>query len=210
MASRRFRVNILRQRGSVAMVNPTYQVRDTLRSKALNLALKLQEIGHGAARADPWVVGSTGSGNVNDAWRSMIDDRNGERSGHILTIEVRSSSCKPQESIVGIQREIGLDTQSLFQLALKNCDARATGRDLDRRIRDRETMQHCGGPICRNWSPVPVHLCMPLTPTRRFDRIINSFRIGSPPAYIVDLSLHLQAIVSQRLIPARDGSASRP
>jgi len=195
----RFRVNIFRQRGSVAMV--IRHIKSEIPSiEALNLPLKLQELIM-APRGLILVVGSTGSGK-STTLASMIDYRNSERSGHILTIEDPIEFLHNHKKSIVDQREIGLDTQS-YSMALKNAMREAPDVILIGEIRDRETMQHAVA------YAETGHLCLSTlhanNANQALDRIINFFPESAHHQLFVDLSLHLQAIVSQRLIPARDG-----
>jgi len=146
------------------------------------------------------VVGSTGSGK-STSLASMIDKRNGILTGHILTIEDPVEyQFRNRKSIVN-QREIGSDTQSL-QIALKNALRQAPDVILIGEIRDRETMSAA---IAYAQSG---HLCLATlhanSANQALDRVINFFPEDRRPQLLMDLSLNLRALVSQRLVPRQD------
>ena len=195
----RFRVNVFRQRGSVAMV--IRHIKDEVPSiEQLNLPVKLKELVM-APRGLVLVVGSTGSGK-STTLASMIDYRNTNRSGHILTIEDPIEFLHPHKRSIVDQREVGLDTKS-YEIALKNAMREAPNVILIGEIRDRQTMQHALA------YAETGHLCLSTLHANNahqtLDRIINFFPEAAHRQLFVDLSLHLQAIISQRLIPSVDG-----
>ncbi len=195
----RFRVNIFRQRGSVAMV--IRHIKNEVPSlEALNLPAKLQELVM-APRGLVLVVGSTGSGK-STTLASMIDYRNTNRSGHILTIEDPVEFLHQHKRSIVDQREVGLDTKS-YEVALKNALREAPDVILIGEIRDRQTMQHALA------YAETGHLCLSTlhanNANQTLDRIINFFPETAHRQLFVDLSLYLQAIISQRLIPTREG-----
>ena len=195
----RFRVNVFRQRGSVAMV--IRHIKDEVPSiEQLNLPVKLKELVM-APRGLVLVVGSTGSGK-STTLASMIDYRNTKRSGHILTIEDPIEFLHPHKRSIVDQREVGLDTKS-YEIALKNAMREAPNVILIGEIRDRQTMQHALA------YAETGHLCLSTLHANNahqtLDRIINFFPEAAHRQLFVDLSLHLQAIISQRLIPSVDG-----
>jgi len=195
----RFRVNVFRQRGSVAMV--VRHIKSEIPSiEALNLPAQLKkEIM--APRGLILVVGSTGSGK-STTLASMVDYRNASRSGHILTIEDPIEFLHEHKKSIVDQREVGLDTQS-YAAALKNAMREAPDVILIGEIRDRETMQHAIA------YAETGHLCLSTlhanNANQALDRIINFFPESAHHQLFVDLSLHLQSIISQRLVPSLDG-----
>ncbi|MGY6554650.1 MAG: PilT/PilU family type 4a pilus ATPase [Wenzhouxiangella sp.] len=196
----RFRVNVFRQRGSVAMV--IRHIKNEVPSiEALNLPDKLKELVM-APRGLVLVVGSTGSGK-STTLASMIDFRNTQRSGHILTIEDPIEFLHPHKRSIVDQREVGLDTKS-YEVALKNAMREAPDVILIGEIRDRQTMQHAVA------YAETGHLCLSTlhanNANQTLDRIVNFFPEAAHRQLFVDLSLHLQAIISQRLIPSVDGA----
>jgi twitching motility protein PilU len=194
----RFRVNAFRQRGSVAMV--IRHIKSEIPSiEDLNLPKKLQELIM-LPRGLVLVVGSTGSGK-STTLASMIDHRNEKLSGHILTIEDPIEFLHPHKRSIVDQREVGLDTKS-YEVALKNAMREAPDVILIGEIRDQETMQHAVA------YAETGHLCLSTlhanNSNQTLDRIINFFPESAHRQLFVDLSLHLQAIISQRLIPGKD------
>ncbi len=195
----RFRVNVFRQRGSVAMV--VRHIKSEVPSiEELNLPPKLRELVM-VPRGLVLVVGSTGSGK-STTLASMIDHRNTKRSGHILTIEDPVEFLHQHKRSIVDQREVGLDTKS-YEIALKNAMREAPDVILIGEIRDRQTMQHALA------YAETGHLCLSTlhanNANQTLDRIINFFPETAHRQLFVDLSLHLQAIISQRLIPSTDG-----
>ncbi|HEY0180545.1 MAG TPA: ATPase, T2SS/T4P/T4SS family, partial [Dokdonella sp.] len=134
----RFRVNIYRQRGDVALV-ARYIRADIPSIESLNLPSVLQDLIM-TPRGLILVVGSTGSGK-STTLASMIDYRNQRRTGHMLTIEEPIEFQHAHKQSIVDQREIGLDTLS-YANALKNAMREAPDVILIGEIRDRETMQH--------------------------------------------------------------------
>jgi twitching motility protein PilU len=195
----RFRINVFRQRGSVAMV--VRHIKDVIPSiEALNLPVKLKDLVM-EPRGLVLVVGSTGSGK-STTLASLVDHRNNTRSGHILTIEDPIEFLHAHKRSIVDQREVGLDTQS-YSAALKNAMREAPDVILIGEIRDRETMQHAIA------YAETGHLCLSTlhanNANQTLDRIINFFPESAHHQLFVDLSLHLQAIISQRLVPSLDG-----
>lgn len=195
----RFRVNVFRQRGSVAMV--VRHIKDHIPElEQLNLPIKLKELVM-EPRGLVLVVGSTGSGK-STTLASMINYRNSARSGHILTIEDPIEFLHSHQKCIVDQREVGLDTQS-YTAALKNAMREAPDVILIGEIRDRETMQHAIA------YAETGHLCLSTlhanNANQTLDRIINFFPESAHHQLFVDLSLHLQSIISQRLVPSQDG-----
>lgn len=195
----RFRVNVFRQRGSVAMV--IRHIKADIPSIAqLNLPETLNELIM-LPRGLVLVVGSTGSGK-STTLASMIDHRNETRPGHILTIEDPVEFLHSHKKCIVDQREVGLDTQS-YSVALKNAMREAPDVILIGEIRDRETMQHAIA------YAETGHLCLSTlhanNANQALDRIVNFFPETAHHQLFVDLSLHLQAIVSQRLVPSLEG-----
>lgn len=195
----RFRVNVFRQTGSVAMV--IRHIKTVVPSiDELNLPVNLKELVM-EPRGLVLVVGSTGSGK-STTLASMIDYRNSNCSGHVLTIEDPIEFLHPHKRSIVDQREVGFDTKS-YGIALKNAMREAPDVILIGEIRDRQTMQHAVA------YAETGHLCLSTlhanNANQTIERIINFFPEAAHRQLFVDLSLHLQAIVSQRLIPGVDG-----
>ena len=194
-----FRVNIFRQRGSVSIV-----VRFILGNIP-----ELEDLGLPPVLADMvmekrgliLIVGATGSGKSTTI-ASMLDHRNTNRSGHILTVEDPIEFLfKHKKSIVN-QREIGMDTVD-WQSALKNAMRQAPDCILIGEIRDKETMQ-----AAISYAQTG-HLCVATLHANNsyhaLNRIISFFQIENRPALFLDLAVSLRAIVSQRLVKKPDG-----
>jgi len=195
----RFRVNLFRQRGSVAVV--IRYIKATIPSlEELNLPPILKKLIM-EPRGLVLVVGATGSGK-STTLASMIDYRNQRATGHILTIEEPIEFLHQHKKSIVDQRELGLDTLS-YSNALKNAMREAPDVILIGEIRDSETMKHAIAYADTG------HLCLSTlhsnNASQTMDRIINFFPDTAHHQLFVDLSEHLRAIVSQRLVPTVDG-----
>jgi len=195
----RFRVNVYRQRGNIAIV-VRYISTDIPPLEKLNLPEKLKEIIM-VPRGLVLVVGSTGSGK-STALASMIDFRNINRTGHILTIEEPIEFLHKHKKSIVDQREVGIDTIS-YENALKNAMREAPDVILIGEIRDRETMHHAIA------YAETGHLCLATlhanNANQTLDRILNFFPESARHQLLIDLSLNLQAVLSLRLIKSTDG-----
>jgi len=196
----RFRVNIYRQRGSVSMV--IRSIKSEIPSiEELNLPVILKDLIL-EPRGLVLVVGSTGSGK-STTLASMINYRNEQKTGHILTIEDPIEFLHPHNKSIVDQRELGLDTLS-YHNALKNAMREAPDVILIGEIRDSETMKHAIAYADTG------HLCLSTlhsnNASQTLDRIVNFFPDTAHHQLFVDLSEHLRAIISQRLIPTPEGS----
>ncbi len=194
----RFRVNIYRQRGEVAMV--IRYIKSRIPSiEELHLPAILKEFVM-EPRGLILLVGATGSGK-STTLAAMIDHRNCNKTGHILTIEEPIEFIHRHKKSVVDQREIGQDTLS-YSNALKNALREAPDVILIGEIRDRETMQHAIA------YAETGHLCLSTlhanTANQTLDRIINFFPDSAHHQLLQDLSLNLQAVISQRLVPGVD------
>jgi twitching motility protein PilU len=147
------------------------------------------------------LVGATGSGK-STTLAAMIDWRNDNSYGHIITIEDPVEFVHPHKNCVVTQREVGLDTDS-WEAALKNTLRQAPDVILMGEIRDRETMEHAIA------FAETGHLCMATlhanSTNQALDRVINFFPEERRPQLLMDLSLNLKSFVSQRLVPKQDG-----
>jgi twitching motility protein PilU len=132
----------------------------------------------------------------------MIDHRNQLKTGHILTIEEPIEFLHQHKKSIVDQRELGLDTLS-YANALKNAMREAPDVILIGEIRDRETMKHAIS------YAETGHLCLSTlhanNANQTLDRIINFFPESAHHQLFIDLSEHLRAIISQRLVPSTDG-----
>jgi twitching motility protein PilU len=197
--SGRFRVNIYRQRDSIAIA-VRYITSDIPRLETLGLPAMLQELIM-LPRGLILVVGSTGSGK-STTLAAMIDHRNRNRTGHILTIEEPIEFLHRHNKSNVDQREVGLDTLS-YENALKNAMREAPDVILIGEIRDRETMKQA------ITYAETGHLCLSTlhanNANQTLDRIINFFPDTARHQVLVDLSLNLQAVIAMRLIKGADG-----
>jgi twitching motility protein PilU len=194
-----FRVNIFRQRGSTSIVI-RFILGNIPALDALGLPNILGELIM-EKRGLILIVGATGSGK-STTLASMLDHRNANRSGHILTVEDPIEFLfKHKKSIVN-QREIGMDTMD-WQAALKNAMRQAPDCILIGEIRDKETMQAA---IAYSQTG---HLCLATLHANNsyhaLNRIISFFPAENRPALFLDLSVALRAIISQRLVKKPDG-----
>ncbi|HLO62947.1 MAG TPA: PilT/PilU family type 4a pilus ATPase [Azonexus sp.] len=194
-----FRVNIFRQRGSISIV-VRFILGNIPALDELGLPNILGELIM-EKRGLILIVGATGSGKSTTI-ASMLDHRNANRAGHILTVEDPIEFLfKHKKSIVN-QREIGMDTMD-WQAALKNAMRQAPDCILIGEIRDKETMQAAIAYAQTG------HLCLATLHANNsyhaLNRIISFFPLENRPALFLDLSVALRAIISQRLVKKPDG-----
>ncbi len=197
-----FRVNIFRQRGSISIV-VRFILGNIPALDTLGLPPVLNELVM-EKRGLILIVGATGSGKSTTI-ASMVDHRNINRSGHILTVEDPIEFLfKHKKSIVN-QREIGMDTQD-WHAALRNAMRQAPDCILIGEIRDKETMQAAIAYAQTG------HLCLATLHANNsyhaLNRIISFFPIENRPSLLLDLSAALRAIISQRLVKRPDGKLS--
>ncbi len=195
----RFRVNIFVQRNEVAMVCRNI-VADIPQWQDLRLPPILPEVIM-RKRGLVLFVGATGSGK-STSLAALIDYRNANSSGHIVTIEDPVEYVHSHKKCIVNQREVGVDTRN-WHNALKNTLRQAPDVILIGEIRDRETMEHAIA------FAETGHLCISTlhanSSNQALDRIINFFPEERRHQLLMDLSLNLQAFVSQRLVPTVDG-----
>ncbi len=194
----RFRVNAFIQQGKVGMVMRVIPaVLPTI--DGLGLPQVLKEVVMGK-RGLTILVGATGSGK-STSLAAMVDWRNEQSYGHIITIEDPVEFVHAHKNCVVTQREVGLDTDS-WEAALKNTLRQAPDVILMGEVRDRETMEHAIA------FAETGHLCLCTlhanSANQALDRIINFFPEERRAQLLMDLSLNLKAMVSQRLIPKQD------
>ncbi|MFT6296248.1 MAG: twitching motility protein PilU [Glaciecola sp.] len=195
----RFRVNIFKQRGEVAIVARNIKTEipsaDSLGLPPILKDLVMQK------RGIVLFVGGTGSGK-STSLASLIDHRNKTSDGHIITIEDPVEFIHPHQKSIVNQREVGVDTNS-YEEALQNTLRQAPDVILIGEIRSRETMEHALA------FAETGHLCLSTlhanNANQALDRIINFFPEERHKQLFLDLSLNLQGFVSQRLIPTVDG-----
>lgn len=195
----RYRINIYLQRGEVSMVI-RYIKADIPSMDKLTLPEKLKDIIL-LKKGLILVVGSTGSGK-STTLASMIKHRSETVSGHILTIEDPIEfAFTHSRSIIG-QREVGLDTRS-YSNALREAMREAPDVIMIGEARDEETMK-----AALSYADTG-HLCLTtlhaVNANQTLDRILSFFGNESSDQILMDMSLNLRAIVSQRLIQSRDG-----
>ncbi|MGL6072434.1 PilT/PilU family type 4a pilus ATPase [Craterilacuibacter sp.] len=194
-----FRVNIFRQRGNVAMV--IRHIAPKIPSlDELNLPITLHELVK-LKRGLVIVVGATGSGKSSTV-AAMLNLRNSLQSGHILTVEDPVEFLFSHQKSIVNQREIGIDTHS-YAAALKNAMREAPDVLMIGEIRDAETLTHA-----INYAQ-SGHLCITTLHANNsyhmLNRIISFFPPESRNALLMDLSVSLKAVVSQRLVPTPQG-----
>jgi len=195
----RFRVNAFVQQGNVGLVMRTIpQTLPTI--DTLNLPKVLKDIAS-TKRGLVIFVGATGSGK-STSLAAMVDYRNENSFGHIITIEDPVEFVHPHKNCIVTQREVGIDTEG-WEAALKNTLRQAPDVILMGEIRDRETMEHAVA------FAETGHLCMATlhanSANQALDRIINFFPEERRAQLLMDLSLNLKALVSQRLLPRQEG-----
>jgi twitching motility protein PilU len=195
----RFRVNAFLQQGQVGLVFRTIpQVLPTIDS--LNLPQVLKEVAL-TKRGLVIMVGATGSGK-STSLAAMVDWRNENTYGHIITVEDPVEFVHAHKNCIITQRELGIDTDS-WEAALKNTLRQAPDVILMGEIRDRETMEHAVA------FAETGHLCLATlhanSANQALDRIINFFPEERRQQLLMDLSLNLKGLVSQRLLPRESG-----
>jgi len=147
------------------------------------------------------MVGATGSGKTTSQ-AAMLDWRNENTFGHIITVEDPVEFVHPHKNCIVTQREIGIDTDS-WEMALKNALRQAPDVILMGEIRDRETMD-----LAIAFAETG-HLCMATlhanSSNQALDRMINFFPEERRTQLLMDLSLNMKALISQRLLPRQEG-----
>jgi twitching motility protein PilU len=195
----RFRINVFKQRGEVGMV--IRAIKSEIPSfDALKLPPVLRQLIM-EPRGLILVVGATGSGK-STTLAAMLDYRNANTSGHILTIEDPIEFLHRHKKSIVNQREVGLDTHSYHE-ALKNAMREAPDVILIGEIRDMETME-----AAISFSETG-HLCLATLHSNNADqtleRILNFFPEASHKNILMNLALNLKAVISQRLVTGKDG-----
>ena len=200
----RFRVSSFIQRDSVGMVLRRIEnVIPTM--EQLLLPPILRELAM-TKRGLVMFVGATGTGK-STSLAGMLEYRNGNSSGHIVTVEDPIEFTHNHSGCIVTQREVGIDTES-YEVALKNTLRQAPDVILIGEIRSRETMEHAIA------FAETGHLCLSTlhanNANQALDRIINFFPEDRHNQVFMDLSLNLRAIVAQQLIRRPDGKSRRP
>ncbi|MFO8152109.1 PilT/PilU family type 4a pilus ATPase [Thioalkalivibrio sp.] len=200
----RFRVSAFIQRGNAGMVLRTIQSKIP-NFEEINMPPQLKEIAM-TRRGLVIFVGATSSGK-STSLAAMIGYRNHHSADHIITIEDPIEFVHPHDKSLVTQREVGVDTES-YEVALKNTLRQAPDVILMGEIRDRETMDY-GVAFAETG-----HLCLTTlhanNTNQALDRIINFFPEDRRPQLLMDLSLNLKAVISQRLIRTQDGEGRVP
>jgi twitching motility protein PilU len=195
----RFRVNIFRQKSFVGVV--IRQIKMSIKTiDDWGLPAIMKDISM-SKRGLVLVVGATGSGK-STTLAAMIDYRNSNQRGHIITIEDPIEFVHQHKMSVVTQREVGFDTLNFFN-ALKNTLRQAPDVILIGEIRDAETMEDA------ITFAETGHLCLATlhanNANQAIERILNFFPIERHLQIHMQLSLNLRAIVSQRLVPTIEG-----
>ena len=195
----RYRVNVFMQRGTPGMVVRAVQT-EMPKFESLNLPPILKELimdKNGMIL----IVGGTGSGK-STTLASLVDHRNSTSDGHIITIEDPIEFVHSHKKSIVTQREVGVDTDS-YDSALKNTLRQAPNVILIGEIRSKDTMEHA---IAFSETG---HLCLSTlhanNTNQTLDRIINFFPANQRGHILMDLSLNLKAVISQRLVPKVGG-----
>ena len=195
----RFRVNIFRQRNSISLVIRNIKT-DIPDWELLGLPSILTDVIM-EKRGLVLFVGATGSGK-STSLASLIDYRNTNTAGHIITIEDPVEFVHSHKKSIVNQREVGVDTDS-YEDALKNTLRQAPDVILIGEIRDRDTMEHALA--FAETGHLAISTLHANNANQALDRIINFFPEDRRNQLLLDLSLNLRAFVSQRLIKTTDG-----
>jgi twitching motility protein PilU len=193
----RFRASAFIQQGRVGMVLRTITT-DIPKFEDLGLPPTLKDVAM-TKRGLVIMVGATGSGK-STTLAAMVGYRNENSYGHIITIEDPVEYIHPHKNCIVTQREVGVDTDN-WGVALKNTLRQAPDVILIGEIRDRETMDYAIA------FAETGHLCLATlhanSANQALDRIINFFPEERRPQLLMDLSLNLKGIISQRLVPLK-------
>lgn len=200
----RFRVNAFVQQGRIGLVARTIAQRiPTL--EELGLPPILREVAM-SKRGLVIFVGGTGTGKTTSL-AALVDYRNEHSYGHIITLEDPIEFVHTHKNCVVTQREVGIDTDS-WEAGLKNTLRQAPDVILMGEIRDRETMDY-GIAFAETG-----HLCLATlhanSTNQAIDRIINFFPEERRAQLLMDLSLNLRGMVSQRLLPRKESKGRVP
>jgi twitching motility protein PilU len=194
----RFRVSAFVQMSSVGMVLRTI-TSEIPRLEDLGLPEVLKDVVM-SKRGLVIMVGATGSGK-STTLAAMLGYRNENSYGHIITIEDPVEYVHPHKNCIVTQREVGVDTDD-WEVALKNTLRQAPDVIQIGEIRDRETMDHAIA------FAETGHLCLATlhanSSNQALDRIINFFPEERRQQLLMDLSLNLKGMISQRLVPKKE------
>ena len=195
----RFRVNAFVQQGRVGIVLRTINVQIP-EFEELKLPPVLKDVAM-TKRGLVLFVGGTGSGK-STSLAAMIGYRNQNSYGHIITIEDPVEYVHEHRNCVITQREVGVDTDS-WEAALKNTLRQAPDVILIGEIRDREVMEHAIA--FAETGHLALGTLHANNSNQAIDRMINFFPEERRPQLLMDLSLNLKAVISQRLLPLKEG-----
>ena len=190
----RFRINVFRQRGEEALV--IRQIKSNIPTiEALQLPALIKDLIM-EPRGLVIIAGATGTGKSTTV-AAMIDYRNKNKTGHILTIEDPIEFMHEHKKSIVNQREVGLDTKS-YEIALRRAMREAPDVIMIGEIRDAETMKQA-----LSYADTG-HLCIATlhatNTTQTMERIISLFPEANRDQLLMDLSLNLRAVVAQRLL----------
>jgi twitching motility protein PilU len=195
----RFRVNVFKQRGEVAMVLRLIPTQiPQIEELGLPEVLK-QLIMH--KRGLLLMVGATGSGK-STTLAAMINERNNRMPGHVLTIEDPIEFSHPNVKSIVNQREVGVDTHS-YRDALRAAMREAPDVILIGECRDRETME--AAIELSNTGHLAISTLHANNANQAMERVINMFPQEHHKQLFMDLSLNIRAVISQRLVTGVDG-----
>jgi len=200
----RFRVNVFVQQGHIGAVLRHINTRIP-ELKELLLPPVLKDIAM-MPRGLVVVTGATGSGK-STSLAAMVGHRNKHAQDHIITVEDPIEYVHTHGQSIITQREVGIDTDS-WETALKNTLRQAPDVIMIGEIRDRETMQYALA------YAETGHLCLTTihanNANQTLDRILSFFPKERREQLLLELSLNLRAIISQRLLPRLDGKGRVP
>ena len=200
----RFRANAYIQQGRVGLVLRTIALKIPTFDE-LGLPAVLRDITM-AKRGLVIFVGGTGTGKTTSL-AAMVDYRNENSYGHIITVEDPIEYVHQHKNCIISQREVGIDTEN-WEAALKNSLRQAPDVILMGEIRDRETMDYAIA------FAETGHLCLATlhanSANQAIDRIINFFPEERRSQLLMDLSLNLRSMISQRLLPLKDRKGRIP
>jgi len=200
----RFRANAYIQQGRVGLVLRTIALKIPT-FEELGLPSVLKDIAM-TKRGLVIFVGGTGTGKTTSL-ASMVDFRNEHSFGHIITVEDPIEYVHQHKNCIVTQRELGIDTDS-WEIALKNTLRQAPDVILMGEIRDRETMEYAIA------FAETGHLCLATlhanSTNQALDRIINFFTEERRQQLLMDLSLNIRGMISQRLLPLKDRKGRVP
>ena len=200
----RFRVSAFVQQGKVGIVLRVIAEKIPT-CEELTLPALINDLAM-AKRGIVMIVGSTGSGK-STTLAAMVGYRNENSQGHIITIEDPIEYVHPHRNCIVTQREVGVDTED-WHVALKNTLRQAPDVILIGEVRDRNTMEHAIE------FAETGHLVMSTlhanSTNQALDRVVNFFPEDRRPQLLMDLSLNLRALVSQRLVAFKDRKGRVP